>query len=92
MDPCEVLKSNAPALDSFTEEFWQEWNHKEATSVADVVLLRWRSDRQRFRHVLMKPQILCGKDPIHTSGGRSAQLNDWRFVVFLSQLWMKSWK
>ena len=44
------------------------------------------------RHVLMKPEILCGSDPIHPSGGRSAQLNDWRFVVFLSQLWMKSWE
>ena len=44
------------------------------------------------RHVLMKPEILCGRDPIHPSGGYSAQLNDWRFVVFLSQLWMKSWE
>ena len=44
------------------------------------------------RHVPMKPEILCGRDPIHPSGGRSAQLNDWRFVVFLSQLWMKSWE
>ena len=48
MDPCEVMKSNAPALYSFTEEFWQEWDHREATTVANDVLLRWRSDRKRF--------------------------------------------
>ena len=44
------------------------------------------------RHVPMKPEMLCGRDSTHPSGGRSVQLNDWRFVVFLPQRWMKSWE
>ena len=65
MDPCEVMKSNAPALVSFTEEFWQEWNHKDATSVADDVLFRWRSDRQRFppRAYEARNLVWKGSDP-----------------------------
>ena len=42
------MKSNAPALYSFTKELWQEWDHREATTVANDVLLRWHSDRKRF--------------------------------------------
>ena len=87
------MKANAPALYSFTEEFWQEWDLRDATSVANDVLLRWRSDRQRFPpRAYEARKILCGKGLIHPCGGRSAQLNDKRFVVFLSQLWMKSWE
>ena len=82
MDPCEVMKSNAPALVSFTEEFWQEWNHKDATSVADDVLFRWRSDRQRFPPRAYEARNLVWKGSDYSSGGRSAQRNDWRFVGF----------
>ena len=65
MDPSEVMKANAPAPYSFTEEFWQEWDHKEATSVANDVLLRWRSDRQRFppRAFEARNLVWKGSDP-----------------------------
>ena len=50
---------------SFTEEFWQEWSHQEATSVADDVLFRWRSDRQRFppRAYEARNLVWKGSDP-----------------------------
>ena len=50
---------------SFTEEFWQEWDHKEATSVANDVFLRWRSDRQRFppRAYEARNLVWKGSDP-----------------------------
>ena len=85
------MKANAPALYSFTEEFWQEWDHREATSVANDVLLRWRSDRQGFppRAYEARNLVWKGSDPplwrTFSSAERSADL--W---FSLSQLWMKS--
>ena len=58
------MKANAPALYSFTEEFWQEWDHREATSANDV-LLRWRSDRFAVLAAIWQHRdLLTGKDVI----------------------------
>ena len=59
------MKSNAPALVPFTEEFSQEWNYKDITSVADDVLFRWRSNRQRFQPRAYEARNLVwkGSDP-----------------------------
>ena len=59
------MEARAPALHSFTEEFWHEWDHKNATFVANDVLLRWRSDRQRFppRAYEARNLVWKGSDP-----------------------------
>ena len=68
------------------------WNHKGATSVADDVLFRWLSDRQHFPPRACEAGNLVSERFRSTSGGRLTQRDDWPFVVFLSQLWMKSWE
>ena len=81
MDPYEVMKSNAPAFDSFSEEFWQEWNHKDATSVAEDVLFRWRSDRQRFPPRAYQARKSC------VEGIRSTPLEDVQLSGTIDDLW-----
>ena len=75
MDPCAVMEARAPALHSFTEEFWHEWDHRDATLVANDVLLHWRSDGQRSPPRAYEARNLVWKGSDPPSGGRSAQLN-----------------
>ena len=65
MDPRAVMEARTPALHPFTEEFLHEWDHRDATSVANDVLLRWRSDDQRFppRAYEARNLVWKGSDP-----------------------------
>ena len=65
MDPRAVMEARVPALHSFTEEFLHEVDHEDATSVAKDVLLRWRSDSQRFlpRAYEARNLVWKGSDP-----------------------------
>ena len=65
MGPCAVMEARALALHSFTEEFWHDCEHRDATLVANDVLLRWRSDCQRFPPRAYKARNLVwkGSDP-----------------------------
>ena len=59
------MEARAPSLHSFTEEFLHVVDHEDATSVAQDVLLRWRSDRQRFppRAYEARNLVWKGSDP-----------------------------
>ena len=72
------LRSSCMVWITMTLHWWPKMCRTVGAQMAGVSCLR-----------LMKPEILCGKGLIHPFGGRSAQLNVWRFAVFLSQLWMK---
>ena len=81
------MEARAPALYPFTEEFLHTLDSEDATSVAKDVLHRWRADGQRFPpqpYVAQKSRVERVRST--PSGGRPAQQNVWRYVVFLSQL------
>ena len=82
MEPRAVMEARTLVLHPFTEEFLHGVDSEGATSVAEDVSHRWRSDGQRFppRAYEARNLVWKGSDPLHWRTLNSAErFGDLRF-------------